>query len=414
MFRRTLGAGVLIGGVALTPTSAAAQTTIGTFEGSVPIETAGGEGEATNRIVVEAQESGSVTIVFDDVVLSPDGNWERVEFGTTPYSLRDLIEARPATIRYGSDVVGTRQTFEVMLRVRGSDGLPRAGVVSYTFVPDSALAPAPGIRQGVAARVRLGEWPSDLEGIPAAIQLSEVRLSRNRGERSGFIDRLIPDIPGVINRGPGVVSARTTNVGDVLVQSETTLRLIRLPWVAAVPFVRPQGLTVITYVDRPRLLLPTESATSSVRSTASLVEGDEVDRLPFLGLVRITAEATGHLGASRDEARVSRTYLVAPWKEALVVLLAYCGVRLARRRAEGRRGPTADDSGGAVIPAGAAAAPSAETDVGTAAVDDRNGRSPTSGQEAPRLIDPSLAGFDDLQVRLEEIRARIGDQGSRR
>lgn len=413
MCRVTLGAAVLIGGVALTPASAVAQTTIGTFEGSVPIETAGGQGEATNRIVVEAQETGSVTIVFDDVVLSPDGNWERVEFGTTPYSLGELIEARPATIRYGSDVVGTRQTFEVILRVRESDGLPRAGFVSYTFVPDSAREPTPGIRQGVAARVRLGEWPADLEGIPAAIELSEVRLSRDRDERSGLVDRLIPDIPAVINRGPGVVAARTTNVGDVLVQSETTLRLARLPWVAAVPFVRPEGLTVITYVDRPRLLLPTESALSSVLSTASLVEGDKVDRLPFFGLVRITAEATAYLGASRDETRVSRTYLVAPWKETLAVLLAYLGVRLARRRSAGRREQKVEDRRGAAGRLGAGAAPPAMTEVGSDAVDDRTAPSTTSALEFARPTDPSLAGFDDLQARLEEIRSSMGDEASR-
>ena len=61
--------------VAASTSPASAQTTIGAFEGSIPIETLQGSGVATNRIVVESQEAGSVIIRFDDVVLSEEGIW---------------------------------------------------------------------------------------------------------------------------------------------------------------------------------------------------------------------------------------------------------------------------------------------------------------------------------------------------
>jgi hypothetical protein len=319
------------------------QTTIGTFEGSVPVETVRGAGFAVNRIVVEAQEPGSVVMEFDDVVLSETRSWEVVAVGTTPFTLLFRISPEPDVIRYEGDMVGTRQTFEVVLRARGLDDLPRAGFITYTFVPDSASTPEGnvGIRQGVAARVRLGAWPADLEGIPAAVEVSALRLERDRAGRSSIVDRVLPDLPRVINRGPAVVRARTTNVGDVLVQSETTLRLARLPWVSALPFVNSEGFTVVTYIDRPRLLLPGEGRTSRVASTASLTDGEEIDRLPFLGLVRVSVESTAYLGASRDEASQAAVYLVAPWKETLLLVLAYLAVRFARARRRHRR----DDSG---------------------------------------------------------------------
>jgi hypothetical protein len=304
----------------------------------VPIETVRGAGFAVNRIVVEAQEPGSVVMVFDDVVLSEARSWEVVDVGTTPYTLLFRITPEPAVVRYEGEMVGTRQTFDVVLRARGLDDLPRAGFITYTFVPDSAASPEGnvGIRQGVAARVRLGAWPADLEGIPAVIEVSGLRLESDRAGRSSIVDRVVPDLPRVINRGPAVVRARTTNVGEVLVQSETTLTLARLPWVSVLPFVSSEGFTVITYIDRPRLLLPGEGRTSGVASTASLTDGEEIDRLPFVGLVRVGVESTAFLGASRDVAGDTAVYLVAPWKETLLLLLAYVAVRVVRARRHDR------------------------------------------------------------------------------
>jgi hypothetical protein len=338
----TVLTGVLLGGLA---SEVQAQTTIGTFEGSIPIETIRGEGSAINRIVVQAEEPGEVVMVFDDVILSEQGSWQQVELGSTPYTLQDLIAPFPAVIRYEGDMVGTRQEIDVELRASGLDDAPRAGFVTYTFVPDSSRETqgTVGIRQSVATRVRIGAWPPDLEGIPAAIAVSELRLFRDREQLSSPIDALLPNLPRVINRGPATVAARTTNVGEVLVQSETTLVLSRLPWRAALPFIRPDGFTLITYIDRPRLLLPTESRNSQVASTASLIDGEELDRLPVFGLVRVTATSTAFLGATRDEASASATYLVAPWKELLVLILVYRGAVYAWRRYKTVREGTATD-----------------------------------------------------------------------
>ena len=315
-----------------------AQTAIGTFEGSIPIETFAGAGTATNRIVLEAQEPCSIVMQLDDVFLADDRAWQPVDVGTTPYTLIFRVTPDPAVIRYEGDMVGTRRTFEVTLRADGLDDLPRAGFITYTFVPDSAAVPDGdiGLRTGVAARVRLGAWPADLEGIPARIAVSDLRLTRDRDTIGGLVDRIVPDLPRVVNRGPADVRARTTNVGDVMLQSETTLTLTRVPWFALLPFVDPDGFTVITYIDRPRLLLPGEGRTSVVASTAALQGGEEIDRLPLLGLVRIDVESRGTLGASTDVATASATYLVAPWKEVLLLLVLYRVVRALRRRS-GRR-----------------------------------------------------------------------------
>jgi hypothetical protein len=82
-------------------------------------------------------------------------------------------------------------------------------------------------------RVRLGTWPAGLDRIPAHVAVSDLQLERDRDTVTGLIDRLLPELPRVLNRGPAVVGVRTTNVGDALVQSHTTLTLTRLPWIAA-------------------------------------------------------------------------------------------------------------------------------------------------------------------------------------
>lgn len=325
--------GALVGVAALAP-AASAQTTIGTFEGSIPIGTLQGAGVAINRIVVESQEAGSIVIGFDDVVLSEQGIWEAVELGTTPYTLQSHIRPDPAGIRYEGAMVGQQHTFDVALRTSGLDEAPRAGFITYTFVPD-ALAGAEGsvgIRQGVAVRVRLGAWPSELEGVPARVRVSDLRLERDRDTITGLIDRLLPELPRVLNRGPAVVRVRTTNVGDVLVQSGTTLTLTRLPWLAALPFVDAEGSTVITLEERAQLLLPGEGRTSAVASTASLVDGEDIDRLPSFGLVRISATSTAFLGAASDEASATAVHLIAPWKEGLLIVVLVVGVRTVRHR----------------------------------------------------------------------------------
>jgi hypothetical protein len=331
--------------VVVSAAPASAQTTIGTFEGSIPIETLQGSGVAINRIIVESQEAGSIVIGFDDVVLSEEGIWEAVEAGTTPYTLQSRIRPDPAVIRYEGDMVGEQQTFEVALRTSGLDGQPRAGFITYTFAPDS-LASAEGsvgIRQSVAVRVRLGTWPSDLDGIPVRVSVSDLRLERDRDTITGLIDRLLPALPRVLNRGPAVIRVRTTNVGDVLVQSGTTLTLTRLPWLAALPFIDPEGSTVITLEDRAQLLLPGEGRTSAVASTASLVGVEDIDRLPFFGLVRISATSTAFLGAASHEASATAVHLIAPWKEGLVILLLVLGARTVRRR-RADRADTSDDA----------------------------------------------------------------------
>lgn len=337
---RTRAAGVLAVGllatVALLPAvpASADLMTVGAFQGSVPIETTGGGGTATVTFVAQSPTPGVLRIEFADVVLDADGRWQVAELGSTDYTLDTRIVAVPAEFEYGPDDVGTRRTYEVTLRTFGLDDRERVGYVTARFdpvvdpaAPDAEAAFRPAIR------VRLGSWPAALEGADLGIAVRGLRLARDPDAPRGRIDRAIPDLlPRVINRGPAIVRADTVNTGQALLQTETRLTLARVPWSVYVPFFRPERLTVIDYTDLPRLLLPTESRSSSVPSTISLPGDQPLDRLPFFGPVQVTAEASGYLGVDRVEDAAAATYLVAPWKEALVALVAYLAVRRAWRR----------------------------------------------------------------------------------
>ena len=333
---RTRAAGVLTVGMIVTFTLLAAvpasadPITVGAFQGSVPIETTGGGGTATVTFVAESPTPGVLRIEFSDVVLDAEGRWQVAELGSTDYTLDTRIVAVPAAFQYGPDDVGTRRTYEVTLRTFGLDDSERVGYVTARFDPDTSGGEA-GFRPAI--RVRLGSWPAALEGADLGIAVRGLRLVRDPDAPRGRIDRAIPDLlPRVINRGPAIVRAETVNTGQALLQSETRLTLARVPWSVYVPFFRPERLTVIDYTDRPRLLLPTESRSSSVPSTISLPGDQPLDRLPFFGPVQVTAEVSGYLGVDRVEDAAVATYLVAPWKEALVALLAYLAARRAWRR----------------------------------------------------------------------------------
>jgi len=332
--RRTLVVPASVIAVLLALTSpASAVTGVGIYETSVSVETLRGNGQAVSRVLVEAQEPGSLVPTFEDVIPSESLSWQAVEFGTTPYTLKGLIRTDPAVVRYEGDMVGTRATFKVNLVVTGLDDLPRAGFVTYTFIPDSAGTDSNfGIRQGVAGRVRLGAWPADLATIPAEIEVSNLRLTQDLDRPTGLIDRLIPDLPRVLNRGPGVVEARTTNVGDVLVQADASLYVERLPWSALLPFVKPEGNRVLTVNDRPRLLVPGEGLSSRASTVVPLDTGGDLERLPWFGVVRVGVESAARMGATVSEASATATYIVAPWKEAFLIVLLYFSFKYARRR----------------------------------------------------------------------------------
>jgi hypothetical protein len=338
-----LGAVILGSSVVTGSTPVAARTSVGIFQTSVAIETLRGEGSAVNEVLVEAPQPGELVVLFDDVIPSESLSWERVDLGSTPYTLDGRITTEPSVIRYEGSDVGTRKVFEVRLIVNDLDDQPRAGFITYTFVPDSRPSgEGIGVSQGVAARVRVGAWPADLATIPAEIAVTDLRLARDPAAGTGLLDRVLPDIPRVLSRRPGIMSARTTNVGEVLVRADATLVLERLAWTAALPFTRPSGTVMVRSVDRPRLLVPEERWTTRAPTTVTLGTGEEVDRLPFLGFVRVTVESSARMGATTSDATMSATYLVAPWKELLLAIAAFLLYRWVRHRRRRQRSDEAD------------------------------------------------------------------------
>lgn len=331
---------------------AGAQTLLGTLDTSVDI-VAGtdGTGDTTMQVIVESDRPGVVELSFDDVLLDAQGAWRPVALGSTPHTLQGRIRAEPDVLVYDAEDVGTRRRFEVRLHIDDvdPDATPRAGLLTYQLQPEAGPSGGLGVSAGVATRIRLGAWPEAYDGATAQLALDGPTLRRVDGAQRG-IDGLLPELPRVRNRGPGELRARTTNVGEALLQTETSLTLTRLSWWSLLPFVPDDGVEVLVYRDRAALLLPGESRASRVRSTVELDEVSELDRLPTFGPVRVSAEATGFLGQNRSTVTASATYLIVPWKEGLVVLVLLLGVRFGRRTLRVRRRPDPPVDGGVPAP----------------------------------------------------------------
>ena len=89
--------------------------------------------------------------------------------------------------------------------------------------------------------------------------------------------------------------------------------------------------------NRPRFLLPGQPFQDSTTSLIPSAAANDVDSLPFIGFVRISATVSGGLsGLDAEPQTLSRTVLVFPWSEALFLFLVWLGQREWRHR-RGRR-----------------------------------------------------------------------------
>lgn len=336
----------IIAGVALSATPAFAQSKgINLSVGPVRVEfTTDQGGTRTVSAYVSGGVESSVAFRMYDAVPNPEGGWIRVRYGSTPGTLQGRVDIAPADFDYVPN--GREQQFDAALTVAPATvSEPRWGVL-VVFVEPKGTPAAGEVAARAAVAIQVVQLP---EGgvVPAAdlgVELTRLKVTQIR--QWTLVDRLLPDIPGVIGRGPVRIRALGRNTGSYFLDSQTTIEIARISPLSLLPFFSGSSADprpVLTVNMRPRYVLPGQIFWDDMTSVLTGVRGQRaVDSLPFIGFVRITATATGKLGPIEAEpSTISKTVLVFPWSEFLFVFVVFLVQREWRHR-RGRRVNTTD------------------------------------------------------------------------
>lgn len=292
----------------------------------VEIAASGKPASVSVEFWVEGQYPKTLGVEFVDLVIGENGSKSLLPLGATAHSLGSLVTLPDNLPTYFPD--GSRQRFVIDITAPPFD-LSR---VHFGGLEISMSDPASGdnagpIRNTSSIVVTVVLVPEDWSGVlpessTPKLEISKLRL-RPVGER-GIIDRLIPDLPGVINRGPVEL------VFDVANESETP-GYFSTDWV-----VSNSHEALLVRAAAPRLVIPGDTMDSRLVSTTAVSgSAKEVNVLSGFGLHHAEARVTGSLSSVVFlEDTLETTFFIAPWKETLV---AAAGVVLLV--ALGRRNP---------------------------------------------------------------------------
>lgn len=309
-----------------------------------------GQASATNRTISIRATGGSVgtiTIELRDAVIDDSGGWRLTAVGSTPNGLQDALRVVPASFPY-EPVSGPREFRPTVSLVPGAVERPRFGALVVTFVPAESGADRQVVVQGavamqvIAARNANGLDAAARAAGSAGLRLDLDELSVRQDQPWTVIDGVVPNLPHVLGHGPATVHVHGANTGDVVLDTRVVYRIYRRNPLGMLPFVGTSDEPTMVVRERPRFLIGGQELTDEISTRQRSGNATVADALPFIGIVRVDATLTGSIaGLHAAPVTRSRTYLVLPWAEILVVTVAYLGWRRwrgrRRQRHAGRR-----------------------------------------------------------------------------
>jgi len=276
------------------------------------------------RYWVEGNKAQTVSVDLVDLIVLEDGTRSILPPGTTDHSLEGIVSWSKIEQDYVPN--GARQPFSLDVKADSSpvESIHYGGV--RISIRDPQGAPSGGGLTGVYSIVTtVLVIPDGWEGgIPFSLrpELATSDLQIARFGEASWIDRLIPDIPGVVTRGPVAASLSATNTSDTPGYVSTTWTFSRGEEV----LLRQSGA--------PRLLLPRQRVEESSVSATDVAGSDRMANvLPSFGWVNVSTQVRGTLaGTTFDETDVNAGFLVVGWKEPFLLALVLFLFWLIRRR----------------------------------------------------------------------------------
>jgi len=296
---------------------------------------------------VEGTVPATLSIEMVDLGVDNFGNKIPVPLNSTKFGLRGVVKAELDKEIYIPN--GTKQNYRVKLTslVDNLEGV-RLGGVKVNMIPkESSNAGAKTINMVSAIVVSVGaiQYGFDINdfNMQAKVKASDLRFEPVR--RSGILGLIdyIPDIPRVIDHGPADWSISIVNVGLQPLEQFMRWRIVKgretpykddtEKYQYLYAFEGGSHLTIPDQKFREQtrtVILKNTEVQSNLRN---YTKQTEVNALPLFGIITADAQVHTSFGAFTGKTQhFSRTYLIFPWKEILLVVLAYIGYRRARRK----------------------------------------------------------------------------------
>jgi len=301
---------------------------------------------------VEGPLRATLSVEMVDLAIDSDGNKIPVPLNSTKFGLRNIVTPTLDKSTYIPN--GKKQKYRVKLTNNvGSLKDIRLGGIKVNLIPFAK--PGKGqkmINQVNAIVVTVGavQYGFDIGkfNTQAKIKTYDHRfIPERRSGILGLID-LIPDIPRIITHGPAAWSIAIKNVGNQPLGEFVRWRIVKG---FSTPYVDNTSKFKYYYAfeGTDRLTLPDQAFYEQTRTV--ILQNTEVqsnlrtyaapkvtNALPMFGFITIDAQVHTFFGAFTGKTRHNtKTYLIFPWKEILVVILTYLAYRRIRRKIKEKR-----------------------------------------------------------------------------
>lgn len=297
--------------------------------------------------LVDGPLRATLSVEMVDLGVDAGGNKIPVPLNSTKFGLRGVVVPTLEKTTYIPN--GKTQRYRVKLtNLVGSLEGVRLGGVKVNMVPQfSAKAGSRAINIVSAIVVSVGaiQYGFDINEFNAESKIKAYDLRFVPVRRSGLLGLIdyIPDIPRVIDHGPADWSIAIRNVGQQPLEEFMRWRVVtgrdtpytddltRYKFLYA--FENGSRLTIPDQVfrEKTRTVITKYAEVQSNLRTYS--KPTEVNALPLFGIITADAQVHTSFGAFKGKTQhFSRTYLIFPWKEVLLIILTYLGYRKARRK----------------------------------------------------------------------------------
>ena len=252
-----------------------------------------------------------LTVEVIDFVVDPSGRKTLLPAGSTAHTLEGVIKIGPYTKMYIPD--GTSQTFIVEVTSQESPDLVKFGGIRVSMTPQAEEAASDSLG-GVSGVVIVAlVIPDGFDGALPSLGVTRLESS-SLGVRplfgQNFVETLLPDIPGVINRGPIAIDVEITNTSSGPVFLDTRWE------------VGSESDTLMTQEQENALTFSGQVSEHEIHLVAAAPGSDRlINILPNFGFIDVVATTQARLGNEvLDSSEQSMTFLVVRWKEPVAIL----------------------------------------------------------------------------------------------
>jgi len=254
-----------------------------------------------------------INVELLDIVDDPNGQRILLPAGSTAHSLEGVVSVGAFNPRYEPN--GSTQSFSVDISAENPRDEVRYGGVRVTMTPDIDAARGSSVENVSGIFLVVLVVPEGFDGrLPnlGETTITTSSLTVKPLFQENLFELLLPDIPGVVNRGPVAIDVDQTNESDNPVFLTTS-------WA-----ITSGGESLLSSSTNDALLF---SKRNSLEEVTSMVEVPGTTRpinvLPSFGVVEVKMSSEARLGQNvLSSTERTTSFLVLRWKEPFAIALA--------------------------------------------------------------------------------------------